>query len=202
MTTIIQSIQTQNQLLPLSVHRFSVKQYHQMIGAGVFVGDEHCELLEGWIVDTYICSPPHATTITIARDLLLQQMPEGWRLRVRSSVTTSDSEPQPDLAVVRGHARRYVRAHPGPRDIALIVEVSDQIYFANKVFKRLVYARARIPIYWIINLTEAQVEVYSQPKAGKNPAYRQRQDYGPGDSVPLVIEGREIARIPVRDLLP
>ena len=47
-----------------------------------------------------------------------------------------------------------------------------------------------------------QVEVYTDPRAGKSPAYRQRRDYGLDESVPLILEGREIAQIPVREMLP
>src|SRR5262249_40766188 len=44
---------------PLRTHRFTVAQYEKMIQAGVFVGDERVELLEGWIVDKMPRNPPH-----------------------------------------------------------------------------------------------------------------------------------------------
>jgi hypothetical protein len=64
------------------------------------------------------------------------------------------------------------------------------------------YARARLPIYWIVNIPERQVEVYTQPRGGRNPTYRQRRDYRPGESVPLVIAGQEVGSIAVEDILP
>ena len=59
-----------------------------------------------------------------------------------------------------------------------------------------------IAVFWIINLVNSQVEVYSQPRAGKNPGYRQRKDYSLRESVPLILDGREIAKLAVRDLIP
>jgi Uma2 family endonuclease len=64
------------------------------------------------------------------------------------------------------------------------------------------YARARIPVYWIINLNERRVEVYTKPKGGKSPSYRCRTDYPHNVSVPLIIEGQEIGQVAVDDLLP
>jgi hypothetical protein len=65
------------------------------------------------------------------------------------------------------------------------------------------YARAQIAAYWIINLIDGQVEVHMDPSGpGTNPAYRSRQVYGRGDSVPLEIEGRVVAQVPVDELLP
>ena len=57
----------------------------------------------------------------------------------------------------------------------------------DREYKGSLYARARIPVYWIINLVDSIVEVYTKPKAGKSPGYVRRQDYGIGENVPLVI---------------
>jgi Uma2 family endonuclease len=65
-----------------------------------------------------------------------------------------------------------------------------------------VYARARIPVYWIVNIPDSQIEVYTQPRAGKSPTYRQQRIYRLDESVPLVLAGQEIAPFAVRDLLP
>jgi Uma2 family endonuclease len=67
-----------------------------------------------------------------------------------------------------------------------------------------VYARAGIKIYWIVNLVDSQIEVYTNPTGprSKSPRYRKQHIYGINDKVPLVIDGKEVARIPVRDLLP
>jgi Uma2 family endonuclease len=188
--------------LPLPMHRFTVEQYHRMIDAGVLTEDDRVELLEGWIVEKMPHTPPHDGTILAAQTELLKVIPASHVLRIQSAITLADSEPEPDLAVAQGPLRRYFEEHPGPRDLALVVEVAAATLDQDRGIKQRIYARARIPVYWIVNLLDGLVEVYTNPRAGKSPAYRQRQDLGGKDTVSLVIDGKEVARIPVRDLLP
>lgn len=120
-----------------------------------------------------------------------------------SPVTLATSEPEPDVAVVRGSDDDYPDRHPGSDDVALRVEVSDTSLRRDRGFKKAIYAKARIAVYWIVNLIDWRVEVYAQPSGPATaPNYRQHQDFGETDQVPLVIEGREIARIAVSELLP
>lgn len=183
-------------------YRFSVEQYHQMIEAGVLIEDARVELLEGRIVRQMTHLPPHDVSVDLTDEALRVALPKGWRTRVQSAITTRDSEPEPDIAVVRGPARRYLKSHPRRRDIGMLVEVAEKSLRRDRTVKARIYARERIPIYWIINLIERHVEVYTQPHGGKSPGYNERQDYGPDDVVALVIEGKECGRVRVGDLLP
>jgi Uma2 family endonuclease len=190
-------------MAPFPIRRFTVDEYHHMIQAGVFAEDERFELLEGWIVPKMSRNPPHDVAVELTVEALRNALPTGWRVRVRSAVTLADSEPEPDVAVVQGPIRSHINHHPGPQDTAIVVEASESTLTQDRVDKGRVYARANIPVYWIINLVDAQVEVYTDPTGPDlMPCYRQRRDYHIGESVPLVIEGREVAQIPVRDLLP
>ena len=83
-----------------------------------------------------------------------------------------------------------------------MIEVADSTLDRDRILKGSLYARSRIAVYWIVNLTDSVVEVYTRPRAGRSPAYRLRQDYTADDSVPLLISGTEVARIPVSELLP
>jgi Uma2 family endonuclease len=183
------------------MYRFTVEQYHRMIDNGVF-GDSRVELIEGWIVQKMTHNPPHDGTVLLVQTELLKRLPTEWVLRVQSAITLSDSEPEPDLAVAAGPARRYVRTHPRPRDLALLVEVVDTTLDEDRGAKRRTYARHRVPCYWIVNLNDLIVEVYTAPRGGRSPGYREHRDYGLDDSVPLVIDGQELAPVPVRDMLP
>jgi Uma2 family endonuclease len=188
---------------PLPVRRFTVDEYHIMIRAGVFAQDERFELLEGWITPKMIRNPPHDIAIELASEELRARLPEGWRIRVQSALTTDDSEPEPDLAVVQGSIRSHPDRHPEPRETAIVIEVADSSLPHDRGIKKQVYARASIPVYWIINLVDARIEVYTDPTGpGPAPDYRQHRNHGADDSVPLVIAGREIGQIAVRDLLP
>ncbi|MFN4260979.1 MAG: Uma2 family endonuclease [Gemmataceae bacterium] len=173
-----------------------------MIQAGILTEEDRVELMEGWIIEKVTHTPSHDVSIDLTTDALRKVLPTGWRVRVRSAVTTSDSELQPDLAVVRGPARRYSQSHPIPQDIALIVEVADTALELDRKCKSRLYARARLPVYWIVNLVDSQVEVYTDPQGGESPSYRQRRDYGIDVEVSLVIAGKQIAAIAVRELLP
>ena len=73
----------------------------------------------------------------------------------------------------------------------------------DRTLKGALYGRVGIPIYWLINLPDRRLELYTDPTgADQNPGYRRREDLAPNDSVPLVLDGREFCRIPVHDLLP
>ncbi len=187
----------------LPMRRFTVDEYHRMIQAGILTEEDRVELLEGWIVHKMPHNPPHDGTIEVVDDRLRGVLPPGWRIRVQSAITTSDSEPEPDIAVVRGTARTYLARHPGPTDVGLLVEVSDSTLSRDRGEKGRLFARAGIVRYWIVNLIDRQIEVYSEPTGPTlDPSYGRREDYRPGVEVPVVLDGVEIARIPVNELLP
>lgn len=186
---------------PYPVYRFTVEQYHRMIETGILTTNDRVELLEGWIVPKMPHNPPHDGTVWLVQTALLPRLPAGWILRIQSATTTPDSEPEPDVVVARGPGQRYFTSHPEPKDIGLVVEVSDTTLHEDRDQKGRLFARARIPVYWIINLPESKVEVYTEPRAGKRPAYRQRKDYTVPHPLPLVLDGRMVARIDLYELL-
>jgi Uma2 family endonuclease len=80
-----------------------------------------------------------------------------------------------------------------------LVEVSQASLDRDQGSKWLAYVRSGIPVYWIVNLVDRRVEVYTDP----GPAgYGSRVDFSPGQEVPVVIVGVEVGRVPVADLLP
>jgi len=185
------------------IWRLSVEQYHEMIRAGILTDDDPVELLEGWLVVKMPKNPPHRLVTGLTRSALERLLPGGWYVDAQEPVTTETSEPEPDVVVVRGERRQYADHHPGPQDLALVVEVSDATLPRDRGLKKRVYARNSIPVYWIVNLVDGQVEVYTDPTGpAEQPDYRQRQDYQPADELPLTIEGKEVGRVLVRELLP
>lgn len=189
---------------PFPVRPFSVQEYHRLGEAGVITEDDHVELLEGLIVPKMIRNPSHDVTVSLVETALRRRLPDDWVVRVQSAVSTEDSEPEPDVAVVRGPIRRYLEEHPRPADVALVVEVADTSLDRDRL-KARIYARAEIPTYWIINLPESRIEVYSEPStspASVVSGYNITDVAGIDDVVPLPIEGRRVAEIPGRELLP
>jgi Uma2 family endonuclease len=180
------------------VFRLSVRQYHEIIEAGVFDDGDRVELIEGVLVRKMTKGPPHEFTIGILKDILTPLVGTKWVIRVQSAITLRDSEPEPDLAIVTAPHERYRQRHPGPRDIALVVEVVDSTLEFDRGDKLRVYARAGLPVYWIVNLVDNCVEVYTEPRGGKSPIYRKRVDLGPDDAISL----SDLFSLPVSTVLP
>jgi Uma2 family endonuclease len=171
--------------------------------AGILDDDAPVELLEGWLVRKMAQNPPRVLVSGLIHDALLGLLPVGWHVRVQHPVTTADSEPEPELAAIRGSRRDYRDRQPGPKDAALVIEVAHTSLRQDRGTKKRIYARAGIAVYWIVNLKTRQIEVYTDPASAANPPdYRQRRDYGPEETVPMVIEGVDVGQLAVRELLP
>jgi Uma2 family endonuclease len=183
--------------------RFSVAEYHRLTELGFLTEDDNLELLEGYLVHKMARNPPHDGTLHRALKRLRAVVPAGWDIRVQLVVTLVDSEPEPDIAIVREDPDGYTTRHPTIPDVGLLIEVADSTLQGDRLDKGRIYARAGIGCYWIINLPDKQVEVYTSPSGpAATPAYSQRQDYRMGDAVPVVLGGQTIASLLVRDLLP
>lgn len=183
--------------------RFSVPEYHRLTEIGVLTEDDNLELIEGYLVLKMSRNPPHHCSLQLASDAIRSASLSGWCLRVQCAITLPDSELEPDVTVARGTARDYATHHPGPGEIGALVEVSDSSLLGDRSDKGRIYARAKVPVYWIINLIDRQIEVHEQPSGPTAaPAYAKITTYHAGDSVPLVLDGTTVATFAVQDLLP
>ncbi len=183
--------------------KFTVQEYHKLIEVGVLTEDDNLELLEGYLVHKLSRNPPHDCSLDLASHGLNATAPPGWTVRVQSAVTLAESEPEPDITVARGGPRTFAARHPEPADIGLLIEVADSTLPGDRSDKGRIYARANVPIYWIINLADRQIEVYENPSGPTAlSSYTKRTDFHVGDSVPLVLDGNAVARLAVQDLLP
>lgn len=180
----------------------SVPQYQAMIAAGILPADNRVELLEGWLVRKMGQNPPHAVCTGLLVDALPALLPAGFHLREQKPITLADSEPEPDLCVARGSRRDYLTRHPGANEAPLVIEVADASLQWDKRLKRRVYARAGIPVYWIVNLVDEVVEVYTQPAGTTQADYQQQQDFVAGASVPVTLDGATVGQIAVGAPLP
>jgi len=185
------------------IWRLSVEQYHEMIRSGIIADDDPVELLEGWLVRKMGKNPPHRVTTHLLREAIERVLPGGWFVDTQEPVTTDDSEPEPDVSVVRGSRRQYLNGHPHPKDVAFVVEVAESSLDRDETLKKRIYACAKVREYWVVNLSARAIEVYSEPAAGRRePHYRHRRDYAADESVPVVLDGKTVGRIAVRDVLP
>jgi Uma2 family endonuclease len=186
-----------------SIARFSVARYQKMIEVGILTPDDKVELLENYVVVKMPRNPPHDGTIDLIKAALPPLIPSGWLLRIQQTVVLSDSQPEPDFAIVRGTPRTYLAHHPGAADAGLVIEVADSSLLRDQRDKTRIYARSVIVCYWIVNLADRCVEVYTQPSGpAAVPVYATLQTYRVGDLVPLLLDGTVAGTVPVADLLP
>ena len=187
---------------PWVPHRFSVEDYHEMGRVGILGPDDRVELLEGCVVTNMNFKPPHAMSLMLCEQAIRRALSDEYHVRNQLPVTTEDSEPEPDLAAIRGAIRDFGERHPASEDTPLLVEVSDTSLQVDRK-KRRIYGRAGFATFWIVNLNETQIEVYTDPTGPTDDAgYKTERVYKPGQQVPLLIDGNEIAKIEVKDLLP
>jgi Uma2 family endonuclease len=185
------------------IWRIRVEQYHQMTESGILTDDDPVELLEGWLVTKMPKNPPHRLSTQLLREAIADMLPSTWHVNDQEPITTKDSEPEPDISVVKGERRQYLARHPMPHELALVVEVADTTLERDQGSKQRLYARADIHTYWILNLNERQLEVYSEPvTSAEEPAYRQQCIYHEEESVPLEINGTLVGEIRISEILP
>lgn len=188
---------------PLPVRRFTVDEYHQLLASGTLKSGDPYELLEGWIVQKMSRNSPHETALVLVADALRDLIPAEFHVRVQSAITLTDSEPEPDVVIVRGGRRDFPTRLPGPPNLPLVVEIAETSLRHDRVIKGRIYARAGIPVYWVVNVVDRQVEVYSEPTGDvPEPAYQDRVNYAVGQFMPVVIDGQKAAEVAVADLMP
>ena len=181
--------------------RVTVDQYHAMIDSGALTKDNPIELLQGWLVQKMPKKPKHSVNTRLLFDILSELISSRWFVNIQEPITTEDSEPEPDLAIVKGKIQDYFSQHPQPTQIALLIEVSDATLKRDRTLKKQLYASAAIPIYWVVNLPDSQIEVYSSPFDGAAGSdYKQQQTYGLDEAVPVLVEDQIIGKIVVNQL--
>lgn len=186
----------------VKTRRWRRVEYERFVDLGIFVG-ERLELLDGLLVVQEPQGSPHAAIVAHIGQVLASAFGPGWHPRLHSPLALDDdSEPEPDVAMVAGAPRDYVRAHPSTA--ALVVEVADSSLRLDRRLKGGLYARAGLPEYWILNLVDGVLEAHREPHPAADAAYGWVYRFvdilrPPATVTPLAAPG---ARIPVADLLP
>jgi Uma2 family endonuclease len=182
-----------------SLFRMNVEQYERLVQTGVLDG-QRLELIDGLLVKKMGKNPPHSWTVEALREEIGRLLPAGWSFRQEQPIAIPDSnEPEPDLVVVRGTKDDYAKRHPLPSDVALLIEVADSTLEKDRGAKLVAYARGGIPIYWIVNLIDRELEIHIAPTPI---GYRDRQVLATGQDAPLILEQKEIGRVRVSAVLP
>lgn len=184
------------------VHQWTRREYRRMAAMGMFEG-RRVELIEGQVIDMAAMKSPHAASVDLAAAALTLAFGPDYYIRQQKPIIAGDiSEPEPDVAVIRGSIRDFAAEHP--READLIVEVADTSLSYDRGLKLSLYAKVGILDYWIINLADRQLEVYreaqSDPEAAYGFSYGEKLIYRENQSAtPLAAPKGSIA---VNDLLP
>lgn len=178
--------------------RWTREEYERLVELGILRPDERLELLDGEILVMSPQGTSHASCSVLAQQAL-EPLFAGAFHRQHSPIALDDhSEPEPDLAVVRGSVREFLHRHPTPADILLLVEVSDSSRAYDLERKARSYPRAGVPEYWVLDLVRRELIVHLDPAADE---YRTIEHRRPGDRV-TPKHATSDASIDVSDLLP
>ena len=179
-------------------YRFSVKEYDLMLDAGIFNENDRVELINGVVLEMSPKNAPHSSGVYRAEKVFTKALGERAVIRVQDVVVLNDdSEPEPDLAMLRPPASQYDYRQPTAADVLLILEVSDTTLRFDREAKSLTYAAAGVPQYLIFNVNAWEIEDYREPDAN---GYRAKQTYTAGQWFTLAAFP-DVA-ISVSDLLP
>ena len=188
--------------IPSPLYQMTVEKYEAMVASGIFSRNDRLHLISGYLVAKMTQNPPHCVADELCGADLARIVPaDRYHIRGAKPIRLPGraSEPEPDRSVVRGAIRDYENRHPGPEDIALVVEVADSSLAGDRQMATQVYGPAGIPIYWIVNLVQRQVEVYTSPGPQ---GYGSCVVFAEGQSVPLVIDSQPCGHLAVTDILP
>ncbi len=187
----------------LKPYRLTVEQFEKMIDAGVFPDRPRVELLGGVLFRNMTKNDPHNFAVGFMGSVLNRLLEPAWLAQEEKPVILGKFwRPEPDIAVIRGPRERYRKRAPRNEDPGLLIEVCDATYSKDRGIKYRGYAAAGVGTYWIVNLPQKRIEVYSQPSGqGKTAAFQEAKSYGTNGEVPLILDGQERGRIAVNDVV-
>jgi Uma2 family endonuclease len=192
--------QTRSVDLNRAPYSLTVRQVERMIEAGIIPERDDVELVGGTLYKM-VKQEPHNFTVGRVADLLRRLLPEGFYIREEKSVRHGKrSLPEPDVVIAPGRSDVFRSRPPETRSLPLIVEVCHHSQKADYRDKLRRYAAAGVPIYWVVDLHRRSVAVFTQPENDGN--YAERIDYAESEDVPVILNGVELGRISVADVLP
>jgi Uma2 family endonuclease len=148
----------------MAITRYSVDDYEEMIRLGALTENDRVQLIRGEIVPKMPIGPRHSASVKRLSEVLFQRAVPAAIVGIQDPIHLPDSEPEPDVSVVRRRADRYASGHPRPADVFLIVEVADSSLDDDRNIMLPLYAESGIQEYWIVNIPDECLEVYRGPR--------------------------------------
>jgi Uma2 family endonuclease len=166
MTTIqtLPSPVAEDEILATNLKYWTVQEYHHLSDLGILDSSERTELITGKIVLMTAKGTPHVIALQLIASSLQAQLNNIALIRAQDPIELDDfSEPEPDLAIVKGKILDYTDRHPSPSDVFLVVEVADSTLKKDCEVKDKLYARSNIADYWVIDVKNRQVHIFRTP---------------------------------------
>ena len=158
---------------------FNVDDYYKLAAVGIIGSEDKVELIKGEIVNMSPSNSMHAHVINVLNRKFSKVTGDLFFISVQNPLRIGNySEPEPDVLLVK--PKSYKDQHPVPNDVLILVEVSASTLRFDQTIKKELYAEAGIPEYWIVNLIDQKVEVYTSPE--KN-TYLNESSFGLQDVV-------------------
>jgi hypothetical protein len=188
---------------PSAAERITVDEYRRKAALGQFGIERSFELLEGAVVSRATQSLRHEGALEKIQEVLGKMLPEGWHLRTKQPLATADSLPEPDVAVASDTLDDYATMPPRSDQVPLVIEAAEGSLATDRRLKGRVYARAGIISYWVLNLIDSQLEVFTNPSGPvAMPGYHEQRIYRSEDKISLVIGLDDLGTIRVADIIP
>ena len=144
--------------------KFTIDEYHELVDIGFFTENDRIELIRGEIMEMAPKKTPHSVCNSILFGELYKLLESKANIRGQEPITLpSNSEPEPDVVIAKKKDDNYLAAHPTVEDIILVIEISDSTLKYDRETKLPLYAESGINNYWIINLVDRNLEIYTNP---------------------------------------
>ena len=180
--------------------RISRERYHKMIRAGLFDEDDDYELIHGYLLKKMAKNRAHIWVVRLLMayftKLLIDN--ESWFTTREDPIGLLESEPEPDVLIVRGKMTDFWNL-PEPEDIGIAIEVSDSTLATDRSVKKPLYAAEGIEQYWIVDVNGRQIEVYTDPVRED---YARKVVYGEDEAIEIVLDGVNFGRLLPTSILP
>jgi Uma2 family endonuclease len=184
---VMYGVDLENDKLPILKHRLKVADYHKMGEAGIFDEDARVELIDGELFDMPPIGSGHSGVVRILIHIFSRAVGVLALVDVQNPVVLGDdSEPQPDIALLKPRDDFYTKSHPTPEDVLLLIEVADSSTYYDRSIKVPLYARYRIPEVWLIDLPHKRLEVYRSPNP-EHAVYQRFEQYYEGTVSPQLL---------------
>ncbi len=173
----------------VTLAKWSLADYHKMIEAGIF-RDRHIQLIDGELVEMSPEGAIHAAYGGSIADYLRQMLVGKAWIREAHPIILSNSEPEPDIAIVTLPKSKYFQHHPDPQDIFWLIEIADTTLAYDLSKKQEIYALENIQEYWVLNIKKQELIVFTQPGNG---TYQVQLELSVGTVKPIAFQDLEIS---------